>query len=207
MIDVEKSVINKKFGKLLALSESTPRKDKRGKKHRQILCKCDCGNEVSVDLRNLISGNSTSCGICNRPNRARKHGMKGTRIYNIWKGIKTRCYNEKCHNYSDYGGRGIKMAQEWVNNFDAFYNWSMENNYDDTLTIDRIDNSGNYEPDNCRWVPKSTQSRNRRGNIMIDGKCLAEICRERNLKYDTIRCRIKYYGYTIEEALNLPIED
>src|SRR5206468_9297058 len=90
-----------------------------------------------------------------------KHGMKGTRLYTIWKGMRYRCLNPNNCNYHNYGGKGIAVCEEWQSSFLSFYNWSMENGYSDTLSIDRIDNNGNYEPSNCKWSNHSEQQINR----------------------------------------------
>ena len=93
-------------------------------------------------------------------------GMNDTRLYHIWNGMKARCYNAASMNYKYYGGRGIKICDEWKNNkgFEHFYEWSMANGYDDSLSIDRIDPNGNYEPSNCRWVTAVVQANNKRRN-------------------------------------------
>ena len=96
-----------------------------------------------------------------------KHGQRHTRLYNIWRSMRQRCNNPKTINYSRYGGRGIKVCQEW-NKFIPFFEWSMSNGYDDALTLDRIDNTGNYEPSNCRWVTYKEQNNNRRDNAIIE---------------------------------------
>ena len=102
-----------------------------------------------------------------------KHGKRNTRIYGIYQKMKQRCYNKNNSNYIRYGARGIKICDEWLdkeNGFINFYNWSMRNGYTDKLTIDRINNDGNYEPSNCRWVTNKIQSNNRRSNIFITYK-------------------------------------
>ena len=94
-----------------------------------------------------------------------RHGMKHTRIYETWCGMKKRCYNPNSKSYKDYGERGIVVCDEWKNDFLSFYNWSVQNGYGENLQIDRIDTNGNYEPSNCRWITHAEQQRNRRNNI------------------------------------------
>lgn len=132
-----------------------------------------------------------------------------TRLYKILHKIKFRCYNPKYPQYHYYGGRGIKMCQEWLDSFDAFKEWALSNGYDESLSIDRIDVNGDYEPGNCRWATAKQQSRNKRNNIMIfhDGetKCLAEWCEKYNLNYPTILKRIRQHGWDKEKAITTPI--
>jgi hypothetical protein len=101
-------------------------------------------------------------------------GISHTRLYNIWLKLKAKCYRITDDHYKWYGGRGITVCDEWKNDFKAFYDWAMSNGYADDLTIDRIDNNGNYCPSNCRWVDMKTQCNNRRSNILVtvDGKTL-----------------------------------
>ena len=94
------------------------------------------------------------------------HGCAGTRLYEIWCGMKKRCYNPKDKRFKNYGGRGITVCDEWKDDFKAFYDWSMSHGYSDDLTIDRIDNDGNYSPDNCRWVTRSEQNKNKRKKVV-----------------------------------------
>lgn len=127
------------------------------------LCRCTCGTKRSVIGFSLKSGVSISCG-CFRAEqvieRETTHGMTGTRIHNIWKGLFTRCNNENRKSYKDYGGRGIKICERW-NSFIDFYT-DMYETYADNLTIERVDVNGDYEPSNCTWIEKPEQSKNRR---------------------------------------------
>ena len=138
-----------------------------------------------------------------------KHGMCKTRIYHIWIRMKDRCNNPKTKDYQYYGAKGIKVCDEWSNNFLSFYNWSIENNYNDTLTIDRIDGSKGYSPDNCRWISIRAQQRNRIDNIplTINGvtKIEVEWAEEYNIDPRIFRRRLKL-GWDPIDALTIPID-
>ena len=130
------------------------------------LYKCGfCGNEFKAQVRYINSGAIISCGCYNKQlvkDRNTKHGLANTGLYRTWRNIKNRTLNPKHKQYNDYGGRGITICEEWKNDFVPFYNWAMSNGYSDELSIDRIDNDGNYEPSNCRWTTSSIQNRNQR---------------------------------------------
>lgn len=160
------NLIGKRFGDLTVLEECNER-DKHGKIVYK--CLCNCGNVTYVKGNNLRRGNTNSCGcLKHKPNKHNfKHGKTPTRLYRILKGMKDRCYNNKLMYYKNYGARGIKICDEWLNDFMAFYDWAMSNGYNDNLTIDRIDVNGNYEPNNCRWVDLKTQQNNLRNNILL----------------------------------------
>lgn len=191
-----------KFGRLTVLE----RAENKGRT-TMWFCKCECGNQTNVCGNDLKRGRTISCG-CYRSEKTTKHGHFNERIYDIWRGIKRRCHNKNCRGYSIYGGRGIMICEEWSDNFQAFYDWSIQNGYSDDLTIDRIDVNGNYEPKNCRWITKKEQSYNRRNShfITYNGKTqtLAQWADEYNMSYNKLSSRINDLHWTIEKALNTP---
>ncbi len=169
-----------RFGKLTVLCYSHT---KNGQSFW--VCNCDCGNVTTVGQGNLKSGKTKSCGCIRKENpiRIKIGNLHGTRIHKIYHNMRNRCLNPQNPRYKDYGGRGIKICDEWLGKFvgfNCFYKWAMENGYRDDLTIDRIDNDGDYCPTNCRWVDYKTQRRNTRRvkNITINGKtmCVKDWC-------------------------------
>lgn len=135
-----------------------------------------------------------------------RHNKCNTRLYSIWASMKTRCYNSNHEAYARYGGRGIVVCDEWRNDFMSFYNWALSHGYNDTLTIDRIDNNKGYEPNNCRWATRKQQARNLRNNknITINGetRCLTEWCNILGLNYYTVWERLNY-GWSVKKALEI----
>lgn len=166
--------------------------------HNLWLCKCQCGKTTIVETRALKTGKTKSCGcLANKLTAERNttHGDAKSRLYGIYAKMKWRCLNPKCHVYRLYGGRGITICDEWKNSFEAFRNWAVSNGYDVTLTIDRVDVNGNYEPNNCRWVTQVLQNQNRRNTIELtfngETKPLSVWCKECGIKYITAYHKLK----------------
>lgn len=172
-------------------------------------CKCDCGNYILARQDQLKNGSTKSCGCYNvdrakRGDNRRVHGKHGTRLYRIWQAMHARCYIKTNPAFKNYGGRGIAICSEWVKDFQAFYDWSMANGYDDSLTIDRIDVNGNYEPNNCRWATKAEQAVNTRVNryLTYNGEThtISEWSRILGMSSGVIGWRMRH-NWTVERAL------
>ena len=170
-------------------------------------CKCDCGNTCLVRPENLVRGKQKSCGCLSHHGNP-KHNQSYTRVYRIYAKIKRRCFIEDDPAYPRYGGRGITMCDEWKNSFEAFSKWAYDNGYRDDLTIDRIDNDGNYCPENCRWADIYCQANNTRTNnyqtLNGETKTLSMWCREKGKSYKVVWYRLSK-GWTFEDAISKPI--
>lgn len=200
------NLVGKKYGRLLVIKRSESLNGKT-----RWLCKCDCGNECIVHGTSLKSGNTLSCGCYKAENAKRLYStvrQNDKHLYAVWNGIKQRCTNPNNSSYHNYGGRGIKICDEWANNYKSFYDWAIHAGYEKGKEIDRIDNDGNYEPDNCRFVYKETQANNKRNVLLytIRGttKSLSQWCREYKQDYFLVRQRVYKLGWAIEDALITP---
>jgi hypothetical protein len=196
------SLIGKRYGRLTVMEYITG-----NPKHKLVKCICDCGKEWTGRASSLKSGNTLSCGCFKKETTAKKHlkhGLFGTRIYRTWSHIIQRCENPKTENYKYYGGRGIKVCDEW-HKFEVFYQWAMANGYEDNLEIDRIDSNRSYEPDNCRWVTRKENNRNTRNNHFIkigsETKPIGEWAEISGIRAGTILQRIKA-GWPENKLLN-----
>lgn len=194
------NLIGKKFGRLVVIAFDEERTSDRRYKW---ICKCDCGNIKSVSGRSLKNGYTKSCGCITR----RSYDAK-SRLYHIWIGMRSRCNSPKSDAYKNYGGRGIRVCDEWNNDFEIFQRWAIENGYASDLTIDRIDVDGDYEPLNCRWITRDEQAKNKRNNnsICIDGdeRIIADWERIIGGSQGVIYHRLKS-GWTEEKAIGTKV--
>ena len=209
MLDLE----GKRFGRLTVLQKAGSCNAKK----TLWLCRCDCGNEKEIIGSNLNSGKTKSCG-CLKAERSTEriktltltHGKTNTRLYHIWRGMKARCLNPNSLDFDNYGGRGIKVCDEWLNSFRAFYNWAMANGYEERLTIDRVNVNGDYCPENCRWAGTKAQQNNRRNNktYAFNGSehTLSEWSEITGVKYSTLNTRVNRFKWDIGKALFTPVK-
>jgi hypothetical protein len=195
----------------LTIAELSRKKGTRGEKYYE--CKCECGAKVTVSMRHLISGHTKSCG-CYLRERSIENGRKGThhksktKLFRIWTGMQTRCFNPNHEQYHNYGGRGISICTEWLGKegFEKFYNWAVSNGYAEGLTIERMDVDGNYEPTNCTWITSREQQLNRRDTVFIayNGKTqpLKRWAEELGVLYITLYWRYKHSGWPLEKIMS-----
>lgn len=200
----------KRFGRLVVLSSD----GYCAKSHSfKWICLCDCGKTKTVLGGNLKTGKTVSCGCYSSEQkslRSWKHGIGNeSRIFRIWSGMKQRCYNPKSPSYKRYGARGITVCNEWFDSFLTFQKWSLENGYSDDLSIDRIDNNGNYCPENCRWESTKAQNNNRRTTVTItyneETHSIAEWSEITGIHASTLAQR-KRNGWSDAECLEVPVD-
>ena len=192
---------------MLTITDWTCEKQPNGKTKTFAICKCHCGNVIKVISGNVGRG-TKSCGCLRRAlitSKNTKHGDSGSRLYGIWKAMRKRCRNPNDKEYPNYGGRGIAVCNAW-GDYKVFRTWALTNGYADHLTIDRINNDGDYTPKNCRWATLSEQSKNKRTNVNVefDGVILSiqEWSRRTGILSATITWRIKR-GWPIAAALGM----
>lgn len=206
--------IRKKFNRLTIIGVNHTKQllckngSKNGIKY-YVDCECECGTKKVLNIYNVISGHTKSCGCLQKEKQYEghfRHGLVTNKLYGTWCRIKNRCLNTKLKDYKNYGGRGITVCNEWKNDFIPFYNWAITNGYNDKLSIDRINNDGNYEPSNCRWATHKQQSNNRRSNKYFTyqniTKNYKEWCEYLDINYKTFYARLSR-GRSIQEALEL----
>lgn len=205
-------MVGRRFGKLVAIAAMPTSKNRR-----MWTCLCDCGNTTVVLEANLKNGNTKSCGCLQKErtaanNRARiRHDMSGTPIYKVWLHIKDRCLNENNKDFKHYGGRGVSIDECWKSDFQAFYSYVSKLSHfgEKGYSLDRIDNNGDYAPNNVRWATTKEQGNNRRTNRKVEAfgekHTVAEWSEMTGIKYRTLMARLNR-GFAIEEALTKEVK-
>lgn len=208
-------ITGKRFGRLTVI-KFIPQEERKARQY-DWWCKCDCGNEIKANASKLKTGAQQSCGCLKAEmknylgDKTRKYKYSCRRLYIIYKQMLSRCLNSTDKRYGDYGGRGISVCNDWIDNYDTFAEWAFQNGYDEkakkgVCTLDRIDVDKGYSPDNCRWITNQKQQNNRRNNVYLEynGKkqSLAEWAREYNIPYGTLYGGIKRYGKKLSDYLN-----
>ena len=197
-----------RFNRLIVIEPSRTKNGKYAWK-----CLCDCGNYTIAVGAQLKNGNTKSCG-CYKNDIARKrfmkHGLSRTKLFHVYQGMHSRCENKKSRMYKHYGGRGVSVCEEWSGEAGVvnFCEWSMDNGYEEGLQIDRIDNDGNYEPSNCRWVTCQENLMNKSNTLFYEyngnKKTLQDWAIVSNIPYKRLRARIKECGWSFEKAITTP---
>lgn len=193
-----------KFGRLTVI-----RFDHSQNGRKYYLCQCDCGNSKTVSSHSLKSGNTKSCGclhkeiLVQRNKDNRIHHPESERLLRIWRAMLHRCYKETDEHYDYYGGRGIKVCDDW-HDFENFQNWALANGYTDDLTIDRVDGDKDYCPENCSWTTMTVQNNHKSDTkwLTYKGKTqsLSDWCRELGLDYFRTKTRLNSLGWSVEDA-------
>lgn len=201
------NLTGKNFGRLTVIGL-----DDREDRHTYWVCQCECGNIKVARSDALVSGRTQSCGCIKKEQdkinlSQSRHNQFGTRLYTIWQKMKDRCFNDHNPAYYRYGGRGIQVCDSWKERFENFYDWAMNNGYQENLTLDRTDNDGNYCPENCRWVTMKEQCNNRSSNIKIKignaTKTLTEWCEIFQIDYSATLSRYNRNGCSsIDDLFN-----
>ena len=204
---IRKDLTGKRFGMRTVVSYEGAREYPSGKTESLWRCKCDCGNET-IKPHGLLQ-RCLSCGchrVANISKAITTHGGRDTKLYGVWQTMKNRCHNKNTKSYSRYGGRGIAVCDEWKDDFSSFKKWAEENGYKDGLTIERINNNGNYEPSNCRWATILEQSHNKRNNhyAVYHGirYTMSELGRLTGVDRRTIARRLNR-GMSVEDAVRV----
>ncbi|MGL4453134.1 MAG: hypothetical protein ACRCTZ_18385 [Sarcina sp.] len=208
----KEDLVGREFGRLIVVELNIEESLK--KRNIYWTCSCCCGNIKIAKQTALMSKNKktmvNSCGclkkevLIERNKDSKYKDKKSQRLLSIWTAMKDRCYSEKNKKYEYYGGRGISICQEWLDDYSKFEKWSFDNGYGEKLTIDRINFNGSYEPKNCRWVDMKVQNNNKNNNKYIEyngeTKTLSEWCDELGLPYGRTKARINTLNMSPEEA-------
>lgn len=204
----KENLIGQRFGRLIVTKRIEYIKEKHGTLWE---CQCDCGNITHVLSFNLKNGKTQSCGCLKKDTisfRQTTHGDSLKRLYRIWRGMITRCYNVNAPNYKRYGGRGITIIDEWRTSYESFRDWALSHGYSEDLSIDRINNNNGYSPDNCRWATRVVQCNNRRSNVLISYQGETHTAKEWGNIFGikgSILARRKSRGWTDEECIEVPV--
>lgn len=207
---MRKIVIGEKFGRLTVVDYFG--KNKHG--HNLWNCECECGNHKIVSTGALNSGSVKSCGCLWEENKkalktrvVKKHGMVDTQEYHAWNGMRQRCYNKNSPKYKNYGARGIKVCDRWLNSFENFFADMGKAPFG--FSIDRIDVNGDYTPENCRWADDVTQCNNRQFNFKVTFNGITETLRywseKTGINKSALYLRIHRRGWDVEKALTTPL--
>lgn len=197
-----------KFGRLTVIKRTDEiATNKSAKWH----CVCDCGNECIKSSTSLRKFPKSSCGCWKAEITSKlfkKYDIKNRKLYEIWKGIKARCFNINSKDYHNYGGRGITLCNEW-RDYNVFQKWAIEHGYIEGLTIERIDVNGNYCKENCCWIENKFQAQNTRKvrRFIYKDKVytIRQLSEKFNVNYYALKARLTQYGWDIERAINEPV--
>lgn len=186
-----------RFGRLTVLSQGIKHQG-----HLTWICKCDCGKQIIAIGCNLSSGKTKSCGCIRKEmlsNKQATHRLSKSSLYNIYYAMIARCNKPNSISYKNYGAKGIKVCDEWLESFECFRDWAFENGYADGLSIERINVLENYSPDNCTWIPRSRQNGNKRNThyVIYQGRkiCLNYLAQETGLTRKIISRQAPKYNY------------
>ena len=193
-----KAPVGKRYGRLTVIKETEFHTTPSGTKKRRVLCKCVCGTQKTLTLKDVKCGYVKSCGCYNKE-KITSHGMYKHPLYTVWESVKQRTLNPKNGGYIDYGGRGIGICNRWLK-FEYFMA-DMLPSYKKGLKLDRCDNDGDYEPSNCRWVTHKENCRNTRANRKYKGLCLVEWAEKLNVSISSLYSRIRRNHNDIGKAL------
>lgn len=202
------SFIGHRFHKLIVLSIDKNNGDVK------CTCKCDCGELHIGSFYRIVGGYTKECSRCMRNSRsvrATKHKMSGSRIERIWSGMISRCYNKSSTSYRKYGALGIRVCDSWRYSASDFISWAIDNGYDDSLSLDRIDSKGNYSPENGRWVTQKAQCNNKSNNRVLEINGLkmtvSQWADKMGVPETLIRNRIDRLGWDVERSVLTPKQE